>query len=350
MVVMSQDVVASLKRFEKKAAIKKYARSLAGLASLVGRRKVAYMLNESKIDQAIRKQLKRDGLEDIPDFDFGDLFYGAVNRARERYWTDSDFEEVVSNVVEDLIAWETIDRGEGIRKYGSLANYIRHLREQGKSDDEISRMLFKRVMNMAQNTHRHEVQRVRRNPADKSEPADRYDDSYEEEEDEKGGPGPETGDRMQMDQGPSIAQNWMDTNLLDPEEIYDEALERGDFNENFKEMIDRLERELSITKNPKAHLIWEAYKQYPWPEKFEINDPDETGTLKKRLDEIIEYDHPEEGAVQEPLGEALQRFGLDPTGSTSLYYYAEKVAKNMDDIWRDLTGQPLFEDWSPTYY
>lgn len=257
-------------------------------------------LSVEDIDRAVRVQLKRDGLEDIPEFHFGKLILSRCHSAKKKFWADGDFESVVTTVVEDTITWRTIHNKEGDHwKDDSLAGFIRTRRREGKSDSDIRNMLGLNIYQQAVHVHRH-IQKVRVNPNESYHdrtPAKSLDQNAIDDEDDRHASSVVSHDRTRANPAGTKAHKWMSFEHSDE---YDPEL---------RQAIAMIDEKVQSEGCTAVRLLWQAMKQEP-----------EFDRLKGLLDVEPEFEGTSRRLTLEDM--------LDMRASTTnIYYIRQKLER-----------------------
>ena len=314
-----------LDKASKKASSLKIARNLTTIGKFIGFEKIAFLLDKHKINDVVKKQLKKDGLDEdeIPDINWGGIFMGTANNVKRKMQIpEHKFEELVSGVLEDMVMGYNSDTGNSIR---SLSEQVRRWHEQGKDARDMRNLLGKQVADKMRTKFRYTINKVRRSPTDENIPTKDIKQRGRQEDSPKDtGAGQVFEETMQLDESVPIAQNWMETDIMDPQEIAEKVEDREELKEGLEKLVDGLGDELK--DDPGSYVIWQGYKQNQGVNK-----------LSDILDEEISYTNPETGEVYtETVADAVERFGTDPD-SNSIYYLQRKLRDAIENVWDDVS-------------
>jgi hypothetical protein len=303
---MGNKVISSIERVEKTAKRKKLASILSALSSVIGRKKVAFLLDAQKINRAIKDHLRKEGFkgEEIPDVDFGSYIIGTVQNKRKRHWTEAQYEEVISSIVGDLIVGENIDTSEPGWGRGNFAQQVRDWQDAGKSARDMRSMIGKQVAHMA-TLKAKRVERPMKNPL-KEEKERRSDPLINKDRDESSGKG-DPGGAVMEETTPTTGGKfgWMN------------FLQKHDDKSRIEDVIEEADRRLK-SHGGDEYIIWQAYKQLAPVKKY-----------SEFLHQEFTYEDPETGEMKtETLMDAL---GIDK--EQAFYYRNDKLKDLLKEIW-----------------
>lgn len=246
-------ILSSLGEAKEKANTAKVASRLKRVANLAGFRLFRLRvsgereLSASEIDRLVKSELKKRGMEDIPDLDYGDIIKGTVRNLQHKgpKWSDSIFEEVLSGVVETMALSYNPETNNELR---GIYEEIQKWRDQGKTESDMKTLLGSMAADKAKGFYKR-ITKVRDDPYSRGEHYDSGEaaepikqENRQEELDEKAS---EVFEGMLMpDASGTDAKQWLNLVERNPE---------------LQDMLKEIDREMRkrLTRTD-TQLVWDA--------------------------------------------------------------------------------------------
>lgn len=131
----------------------KTAHALMQMGFVFGSRKKTAQYSPSVVERAVQQHFRSEGLQNPPDVDWHQVFFGIMKGlAIRNKWEKWYEEELASAVFGDLLMGENIDTSYQW-SHGNLATIVRRFQEAGKDADDIRNLMMKRVKQVAIDRH-----------------------------------------------------------------------------------------------------------------------------------------------------------------------------------------------------
>lgn len=253
--------------------------------------KKAFLLTPSMVNRAVEQQLLKDGLRNLPKVKWEVAFVGTIrNLANRGRWSETLFEDVLSSVLGDILVGENLDSKFGPWTSGSLGKAIAKWQAEGKTDQDIQKIMGSYVYRKSLNKH----QDLTRGPQtglgqgtkdrDKGDPAGIVEEIF-----------------LMKDIDKTKANNWMSIVKETPE-----------LRILLQEISDKIE-----SRDPKMKLLWKAYLENP-----------DVGDLAELAKEVVRFKD-SEGILRDlPLWEALGK--KEPR---QVQYEVRKLQEYLESQW-----------------
>lgn len=250
----------------------------------------------SAIRKTIDEFLKQRGVDPIPEVDWSIPIIGTLRKVKQtNNWDRETYNRVLTGVVEDYIAGESLNNDCKKWKNGNIAEQIRTWIKEGKDERDIRHLLGKMTYHKALMKYKF----LKRRPGDAPlKGITNISEDYQEEG------APENLNLSRFNCWNPLQTNWTATSSLDENEEVD------------KDLIQKITSEIEEKANDEVHVLWKAFLCNPDSKLSEIK------RSKVRID----------GEVKE-VEEAFEEVGFS---ASSIYYVKDRLENWLEENWPEI--------------
>ena len=280
----------------------KIANALVRLASLTGRRRGKKALSSIHIERAVQQHFAREGFENPPNIPWVDVFERPVSRlSRMNNWDREQEDEIILSTLQDILMGRDLAVEGGKQwAYGNMATNIQDLLRQGKSEQDILKILQNQVKRQALIVASRMGLYVRQHGRAKDVP---FDPTYSPKDHADGG-------------GQNLILDLLDFDSLSRQQA-NEFMHIQDTNPLMRDLLRKIDRRIEQKAGWKVKLIWKAMKENPsWTKLVDLGRTE------------VEYTDPNDGRVKiKPVYEAIGK-----TRARDVKYEVKKLRNTLGEL------------------